>query len=216
MTAWLRFLLRQGVQNGQALISPAALTATWTRQITIAGTAGYGMGWFVRDWQGQRLIEHGGAVQGYGAQVGLLPDSNIGFVVLTNTLSALPSIATQLVPKYLLGELPPAASDAVDLKPYPGRYRANFATFSNEVFTISERNGRLRLDIPSQVESALSPPRADGRWPLVMTDQLAVSFDRDAAGRVVGPKLHEGGLEFEVPREGVVLTPEIPLGDLQK
>ena len=129
------------------------------------------MGWFVRNWQGQRLIEHGGAIEGYSAEVGLLPDSNIGFVVLTNTLSALPSIAMQLVPQYLLGELPPAASDVGDLKPYLGRYIANFATFSNEVFTISERNRRLVLDIPSQVESALNPPRADGRWSLVMTDQ---------------------------------------------
>ena len=108
------------------------------------------MGWFVRNWQGQRLIEHGGAIAGYSAEVGLLPDSNIGFVVLTNTLSALPSIAMQLVPQYLLGELPPAASDVGDLKPYLGRYIANFATFSNEVFTISERNRRLVLDIPSQ------------------------------------------------------------------
>ena len=49
-----------------------------------------------------------------------------------------------------------------------------------------------------------------------MTDQLAVSFDRDATGRVVGLKLHEGSLAFEVPREGVVLTPEIPLSELQK
>ena len=29
------------------------------------------------------------------------------------------------------------------------------------------------LDIPSQLESALNPPRADGRWPLVMTGALA-------------------------------------------
>ena len=49
-----------------------------------------------------------------------------------------------------------------------------------------------------------------------MTDQLAVSFDRDNTGRVVGLKLHQGGLEFEVPREGVVLTPEIPVSELQK
>ena len=136
--------------------------------------------------------------------------------MLTNTISALPSIAAQLVPQYLLGDLPPAASGVGDLKPYLGRYIANFATFSNEVFTISERNGRLVLDMPSQLESALNPPRADGRWPLVMTDQLAVSFDRDNTGRVVGLKLHEGGMEFEVPREGVVLTPEIPLSELQK
>jgi len=66
------------------------------------------------------------------------------------------------------------------------------------------------------LESALNPPRPDGRWPLVMTDQLAVSFDRDNTGRVVGLKLHEGGLEFDVPREGVVLTPEIPVSELQK
>jgi CubicO group peptidase (beta-lactamase class C family) len=216
MTAWLRFLLRQGVQDGKALISPAALTTTWTPQIQVGGGAGYGLGWFVRSWQGQRLIEHGGALRGYSAHVGLLPDSNIGFVVLANTMSALPSSALQLVPQYLLGELPPAASDASDVKPYLGRYIANFATFSNEVFTISERNGRLVLDIPSRLESALNPPRDDGRWPLRVTDQLAVSFDRDSTGRVVGMKLHEGGVEFEIPREGIVLPPEIPLSELQK
>jgi CubicO group peptidase (beta-lactamase class C family) len=216
MTAWLRFLLRQGVQDGKALISPAALTTTWTPQIQVGGGVGYGIGWFVRNWQKQRLIDHGGSIMGFSAEVGLLPDSNIGFVVLTNTLSGLPSIATQLVPQYLLGELPPAAKDPVDLKPYLGHYIANFATFSNEVFTISERNGRLVLDIPSRLESALNPPRNDGRWPLVMTDQLAISFDRDATGRVVGLKLHEGGLEFEVPREGIVLRPEIPVSELQK
>ena len=216
MTSWLRFLLRQGVHGGKALISPAALTTTWTPQIPIGDTNAYGLGWFVRKSQGQRLIEHGGAIAGYSAEVGLLPDSNIGFVVLTNTLSALPSIAMQLVPQYLLGELPPAASNVGDLKPYLGRYIANFATFSNEVFTISERNRRLVLDIPSQLESALNPPRADGRWSLVTTDQLAVSFDRDNTGRVVGLKLHQGGVEFEIPRDGIVLTPEIPLSELQK
>src|SRR3954471_17467807 len=94
MTAWLRFLLRQGVQDGKSLISSAALTTTWTPQVSISDASGYGMGWFVSRWQGQRLIEHGGAFAGYSAEVALLPDSNIGFVVLTNTLSALPSIAT--------------------------------------------------------------------------------------------------------------------------
>ena len=215
MTAWLRFLLRHGVQSGNALISPAALTTTWTPQIQVGGGAAYGMGWFVRSSQGQRLIEHGGAIAGYSAEVGVLPDSDIGFVVLTNTLSSLPSIALQLVPQYLLGELPPP-SDVRHLEPYLGRYIANFATFSNELFTISERNGRLVLDIPSQVESALNPPRADGRWSLVKSDQTAVSFDRDKAGRIVGLRMHEAGQEFEVPREAMVLTPEIPLSELQK
>lgn len=216
MTAWLRFLLRQGVQDGKALISPATLTTTWTSQISTGGANGYGLGWFVSSWQGQRLVEHGGAFSGYSAEVALLPDSKIGFVVLTNTLSALPALAKQLVPQHLLGEPSPAATEVGDLKPYLGRYIANFAAFSNEVFTISERAGRLVLDIPSQLESALNPPRADGRWSLVMSDQIAVSFDRDNTGRVVGLKIHQAGLEFEVPREGIVLAAEIPLSELQK
>jgi hypothetical protein len=131
-------------------------------------------------------------------------------------MSALPSIAKQLVPKYLFDELPPAPQGKPDLKPYVGRYIANFATFSNEIFTISERNGRLVIDIPSQLESALNPQRADGRWPLVMSNEIAVSFDRDEKGKVVGLVMHQAGAEFEVPREGVVLAPEIPLAELQK
>ena len=38
MTSWIRFLLRQGVHDGKALISPAALTTTWTPQIQVGGT----------------------------------------------------------------------------------------------------------------------------------------------------------------------------------
>ena len=43
-----------------------------------------------------------------------------------------------------------------------------------------------------------------------------MSFDRDRTGRVVGLRMHEGGQEFEVPREGVTVAPEIPLSELHK
>lgn len=217
MAAWLRFLLRNGLADGRALISREALATTWTTQIPVGPNAGYGMGWFVRTWQGQRLIEHGGAIPGFSAQVGLLPDSDLGFVFLTNTLSPLPSLAMQLVPRYLLGELPPLATNTVsDLTPFIGRYIANFATFSNEVFTIVERNGRLVLDMPSQTESALNPPGDDGRWSFVGADQVAVSFDRSGTGAVMGLRMHTAGREFEVPREGAQVEPEIALDQLQK
>ncbi len=216
MTSWLRFQLRGGVLNGKALISPASLSTTRTAQISLGGSAGYGMGWQVRDWHGQKLVAHDGAVGGFSAYVGFKPDSKIGFVLLSNTTSALPAIASQILPQYLLGELPSPSSAVTDLRPYLGRYIANFAGFSNEVFTVSERNGRLVFDMPSKLESALNPPRADGTWPLVMNEQLAVSFDRDSTGRVVGLKLHEAGIAYEVPRESVVFTPEIPISTLQK
>jgi CubicO group peptidase (beta-lactamase class C family) len=90
MAAWLRFLLRNGLADGRVLISREALATTWTSQIPVGPNVGYGMGWLVRTWQGQRLIEHGGAVPGFSAQVGLLPESDLGFVFLTNTMSPLP------------------------------------------------------------------------------------------------------------------------------
>ena len=39
----------------------------------------------------------GGGFRGFSADVGLLPDSNVGFVVLTNTISSLRSIAARIV-----------------------------------------------------------------------------------------------------------------------
>ena len=196
MTSWLRFLLRQGVQDGKALISPAALTTTWTPQIPIGDTNGYGLGWFVRKWQGQRLIEHGGSITGYSAEVGLLPDSNIGFVVLTNTLSALPSIATQLVPQHLLGELPPAAGDVGDLKPYLGRYVANFSD-------VLERGLHdLRAEPPARARH----PVAVGicAEPAARRRPVAAGDDRRARG-VVRPRQDGPGRGVEVPpgRSGV-------------
>lgn len=146
MTRWLRFLLHGGIHSDKALISPAALAMTWTPQISIGGENACGLGWFVRKWRGQRLVEHGGAFPGHSAEAALLPDSNIGFVVLTNSLSALPSIATRLVLQHLLADLLPTARGAGNLKPYEGRYIANFAKFSNEVFTIlSEMAGSCSI-----------------------------------------------------------------------
>lgn len=54
-------------------------------------SAGYGLGWRVYDYGGHRLLFHGGAVQGYRASMALLPERDLGLVVLWNSESALPS-----------------------------------------------------------------------------------------------------------------------------
>jgi hypothetical protein len=42
------------------------------------------MGWFVRDYRGRKVVEHGGNVEGMTAQVGMLPEENLGVVILSN------------------------------------------------------------------------------------------------------------------------------------
>ncbi|GJL91782.1 serine hydrolase domain-containing protein [Hyphococcus sp.] len=45
----------------------------------------YAYGWRVYDYAGQRVIAHGGSVDGYGAHIVFIPEQDIGIVVLSNT-----------------------------------------------------------------------------------------------------------------------------------
>ena len=83
MAQWLRFQLNDGVVNGKRLVSSAALRETHSPQILAgAGVGGgrggrptrvppgthfssYGMGWFVEDYRGQLMWQHGGNTTGH-------------------------------------------------------------------------------------------------------------------------------------------------------
>ncbi len=217
MAEWLRLQLGRGEYEGRRLISEENLRETWTTQIEIAPNVGYGMGWMVREWQGQPVIEHGGNVDGFSAQVAMLPESDLGFVLLTNaSASPLPPLVINVVWDTLLGEEPTANGDTEDYEPYVGNYVANFGQFSDTVFTVMVQNGRLAIDIPGQQVFELKEPDQEGKWYFVVSNDIAVSFDRDEDDNVIGMKLYQAGLTFEIPREGFEIAPEIPLDELQK
>ena len=44
----------------------------------------YGLGWFIYDYDGTLVVQHGGNIDGFSALVYLLPEENIGMVLLTN------------------------------------------------------------------------------------------------------------------------------------
>ena len=83
MAQWLRLLLGRGEVEGKRLISEDSLQTTWTAQMPISGGVSYGLGWMLHDWRGQPVVEHGGNIEGFAAQVALLPESRIGFALLT-------------------------------------------------------------------------------------------------------------------------------------
>jgi CubicO group peptidase (beta-lactamase class C family) len=96
LSKWVRFQLSDGVFEGKRLISSrnmaemhtpqmVILPADWgrsynpeTHQIT------YGMAWTIHDYRGLHLVSHGGAIDGFRANITLLPDQKIGIVVLSN------------------------------------------------------------------------------------------------------------------------------------
>jgi CubicO group peptidase (beta-lactamase class C family) len=48
----------------------------------------YGMGWLLHDYHGRKLVDHTGGVAGFVSAVQLVPEDNLGIVVLTNAESA--------------------------------------------------------------------------------------------------------------------------------
>ena len=87
MAQWVRFQLGYGAYDGDRLLSETQHDETWTNQIEIGRGVAYGLGWILREWHGQPVIEHDGGVDGFGSQMALLPESGLGFVLLTNVSS---------------------------------------------------------------------------------------------------------------------------------
>jgi CubicO group peptidase (beta-lactamase class C family) len=96
MAQWIRFQLAGGKLAGKPLIGPEAFGEThtaqtvmpvegfWKRATADAHLVSYGMGWYLYDYKGHEIIQHGGNIDGMSALVGLLPDDGTGIVILSN------------------------------------------------------------------------------------------------------------------------------------
>jgi CubicO group peptidase (beta-lactamase class C family) len=67
--------------------------------------ASYGLGWFLTDYKGKKLVGHGGGVAGFVTRVQLVPEESLGVVVLTNAEQggAMEAILFHIVDHYLGG-----------------------------------------------------------------------------------------------------------------
>ena len=104
----------------------------------------------------------------------------------------------------------PADEDTpVALKPYLGKFIANFKQFDNEVFTVFVHKGRLTIDVPSQTEFELMAPDENGFWAFArMPDKIQATFEKNDKDEIISIKLHQAGQIFEVPRIGTQLAKE--------
>ncbi len=221
MAQWLRLQLGQGEVDGKRLISTERILDTWAPQIEIGNGASYGLGWMLREHDGHKVVEHGGNIDGFSAQVAFMPEENLGYVLLMNlSVSPLQQASLAMVFDALLDEwrdeYAVVEAEEIDFEDYVGIYVANFATFRDEEFEILINNDRLALDVPSQQTFDLKQPNEQGKWTFALTDEIAVSFDRDDQGAVVGLTMHQSGFNFEVPRKGVEIEPDVPVKELEK
>lgn len=62
----------------------------YSRHWTGVNKSHYGMGWRVLDNHGQKIVYHGGYVNGYRSEIAFAPDDGIGICILINTSSSYP------------------------------------------------------------------------------------------------------------------------------
>ncbi len=94
MSKWVIALLNNGKVDGKEIISAAAIAETRTPH-SIMGNGGhmfnkahfnlYGLGWFLEEYAGRKIVAHTGGVNGFVTSVCLIPEEKLGIVVLTNT-----------------------------------------------------------------------------------------------------------------------------------
>jgi hypothetical protein len=226
MAQWLRLLLGRGTIGGKRLISAERFDELWAPQVAVGDGIAYGLGWFLQELDGRRVIQHGGNIDGFAAQVGLYPEEDLGFVLLCNvSATPLQALSLGLVADCLLApeDAPPdpepgagtvAAAEGFDT--FVGSYQADFGVLRDTTLTVLVNDkGELALDVPGQMVYALKPPDEDGKRFFAMTDAIAVSFHEIAEERAQILRLHQGGLVFEAPRAGYVYPIEVPLAELE-
>lgn len=94
MCKFVKMLLNDGELEGREIIKKNEIDETWKSQIEGAELGGmlpgrnYGLGWFISEYKGYKVVEHPGNTIGFSSNIVLIPELNIGFVVLSNVMPA--------------------------------------------------------------------------------------------------------------------------------
>jgi hypothetical protein len=117
MIPWLQLQLDRGIVGTDTIFSPERSREMWTPYNSFRVSSGsearwpsvhfrgYGLGWSLMDYRGRKVASHGGAYDGMYSRVALVPEENLGIVILTNSMTWISTALTyQVLDAYLGGE----------------------------------------------------------------------------------------------------------------
>jgi CubicO group peptidase (beta-lactamase class C family) len=143
----------------------------------------YGLGWFLYDYHGRLVVTHSGGLPGMRSRVGLVPEADLGVVVLTNSESPIANVVFQMVmdayldvpqrdlagmAKQRLDEAraETAAADPQPFEPQSGRSKRYVGSYRNPLLgraVVTLGNAGLALQLPDHggLDCPLTPIAAD-------------------------------------------------------
>ena len=209
MAKWLKFILSGGTVNGKRLVSEKGFEEWIKPQMTIAGKTSYGLGWFLQDWKGLKVVQHGGNIDGFNALVATIPEKKLGFVMLTNVTGS--SLGNELMPIVWENILEEKKTDeAIKLTPKEmekmvGKYRFEAAKIDIEV---KMENENLVMLVPGQPTYILERSGERQFNPIGAPEGFAVKFT-PAQGDATELYLQQPQGNYTLPRigaDGKVIT----------
>jgi CubicO group peptidase (beta-lactamase class C family) len=191
----------------QGLFGGRLLSAASLQQMTTPALGGYGMGVFVDTIDGLKIIEHGGAIEGFHSFLIFAPQRQLTVVVLSNANWQHP------VPDRLArGLLEIVLGHANVLPPISARELDRFVgTFALATFSLTFRRDGDRLDSISdgEVDPAIYEGLDHQGAPSFYVPDVdaEITFEPDATGAMASLVLHQNGKDTPgVRRSGAAAT----------
>ena len=116
MSKWMLLQLSRGkINDQQRLFSEASSLEMWEAHIPLKVTPrynqrfpsthfrAYGLGWALSDYKGVKQVAHGGGYDGMYSQTLLIPEKQLGIVVLTNSMTGIAEALTNHIADRFLG-----------------------------------------------------------------------------------------------------------------
>ena len=141
MAKWIQFILAGGEANGKRLVSETGFSEWLKPQMNVTpnGSVSYGLGWFLQKWNGLKVVQHGGNIDGFNSMVAMIPEKNVGFVMLSNVSGS--SLGSDMMPIVWNGLL----NDKPDAEPISPEEMKNLAgTYLND--KIASLNIDIKID----------------------------------------------------------------------
>ncbi|MEX2283095.1 MAG: serine hydrolase [Gemmatimonadota bacterium] len=173
MAQWLRLQLGNGLHAGKTIFKPATAREMHQPNIIIRSEArtdsllpethlrAYGLGWFLEDYRGRKIVHHGGNIDGMSALVWMVPEEKLGLVILTNmNATSLPAALAHRITDLFLGD---ARRD-----------------WSAEYLAFTKAAQARAAATPNAVERA----RVSGTKPTLALDKYAGTYTNELYGNV--------------------------------
>jgi CubicO group peptidase (beta-lactamase class C family) len=108
LSHWIMANLNRGAYQGKQVLSPQSLALMQTPSFTFDTKANrrIGLNWFIIPYQGETVLHHNGADQGYVSTLYFIPARNVGFVLLFNSDQVNSYAITEFILKQLLAIYP--------------------------------------------------------------------------------------------------------------